>query len=322
MFALCVLGKSCGFSSGSFSFANLVAKPKQRAIHEHVTTNIRLMNRITISKYLIILFSLSSFFSCIQKDKSSKESYKVFTNHIQLQGEDNFRDLGGFVGQNGRRVLYRKLYRSGELVDLTDSDKDSLSHLGIEQIIDLRTTLKRKEAPDNIPNGISNYHYPLLEYGNSKELGGQILSGQVDAEELMLSIYGEIDSLKIANWTKIFDLLEDNKVTLWHCSAGKDRAGMTTALVLASLGVEERAITDDFMTSNNFLSIWRNNIYSTLDSTYGKQAKELFRPFIRVEEEYIEAFSNTIKKEYGSIEEFLVVLDVDTEKMQENYLEK
>jgi len=279
------------------------------------------MKRITIFKYLIILFFLSSFFACGQKEQRSTESYKVLTNHIQLQGEDNFRDLGGFVGQNGKRVLYRKLYRSGELVDLTNSDKNSLSNLGIEQIIDLRTKLKRQEAPDNIPNGIPNYHLPLLEYGNSKEYIDQILSGQVDARELMLSVYRELDSLKITNWKNIFDLLEDNKVTLWHCSAGKDRAGMTTALVLSSLGVEENVIIKDYMTSNNFLSASNRNTSTYLESKYGKQAAELMQPLIRVEYEYIEAFLNSIKKNYGSTEEFLAVLDVDIEKMQENYLE-
>lgn len=49
------------------------------------------------------------------------------------------RDLGGFVGQDNKRVLYRKLFRSEELSRLTEADKDSLNSLGIEQILDLRT---------------------------------------------------------------------------------------------------------------------------------------------------------------------------------------
>lgn len=230
------------------------------------------MNRVLIFKHLIILFFLTSFFACRQKVQRSTESYKVLTNHIQLQGEDNFRDLGGFVGQNGKRILYRKLYRSGELVDLTASDMGTLSDLGFEQIIDLRTKLERKEAPDNTPNGIPNYHLPLLEYGNNKEYVDQILRGELESRELMLSVYRELDSLKITNWKNTFDLLEDNKVTLWHCSAGKDRASMTTALVLSSLGVEEHIIIEDYMTSNNFLSISNSNTSAYLEIKYGKQA--------------------------------------------------
>ena len=275
------------------------------------------MNRTQFSKLIAILILLFSFSSCKQK-----KNYKVFNNHIQLEGEDNMRDLGGFIGKDGRRILYRKLFRSGELNELTTADKDSLLSFQIEQIIDLRTASKRKEAPNNIPNEITNYHLPLLNIDVDRKLISQILKKQVNAKDFMLNIYQEIDSLKIANWTKIFDYLESNKVTLWHCSSGKDRAGMTTALVLASLGVEKKEIVKDYIKSNNYLSANNNKIKAVFTKSYGKEAAELFWPILTVQQEYIDVFLTTINKKYGGIEQFMEILDVDVQKMRENYLEK
>ena len=40
---------------------------------------------------------------------------------------------------------------------------------------------------------------------------------------------------------------------LWHCSEGKDRVGVGTALLLCALGVPREVIRDDFMRSNLYL---------------------------------------------------------------------
>ncbi len=40
---------------------------------------------------------------------------------------------------------------------------------------------------------------------------------------------------------------------LWHCSAGKDRVGVGTALLLCALGVPKKTIYEDFMKTNMYL---------------------------------------------------------------------
>lgn len=254
----------------------------------------------------------------------SKGLEKVYENHIALEDEDNMRDLGGFVGQDERRVLYRKLFRSGELSKLTEADKDTLTALGIEQIIDLRTASEREELPDKVPEDIIRYNLPLnVESSSShEEFERAIINGWIDAEEAMVDFFANIDSIKLVNWKKFFDLIEENKSTLLHCTAGKDRAGMTTALVLVSLGVDRDTIIKDFMASNTYLSESIEEIVDSLDSLYGNNAGELLRPLHRVEEDYILAFLDEIDTRYGSIDAFLAELDVDIEKIQANFLEK
>lgn len=250
-----------------------------------------------------------------------------YNNHIYLKGEDNFRDLGGYEAEGGKKVTYRKLFRSGELSLLTSSDTSTLTSLKIEQVIDLRTEEEQIEKPDNLPQGIVSYHIPVLStipgVGalSKEEQLGSLLSGEINAQEFMTALYSTIDSTKITAWKKIFNLLETGKPTLWHCTEGKDRAGMTSALVLFSLGVNEKTVIEDYMASNTYLadSIEQNIAYVNLE--YGEGKGDTIRHVLGVEKEYIVAFINAVKEKYGSIDNFLNVLDVDKEKMKTNYLE-
>jgi protein-tyrosine phosphatase len=280
-----------------------------------------------IGFYVIFAAIVFSSTSCKTEKKEPKEDYLGYENHVALKGEDNMRDLGGFVGEGGKLVLYRKLFCSGELSHLTDADLDTIISLGIEQLVDLRFDSERVESPDRVPQSIAQYHLPLIadiggKAGNREELLSKIIQGEMTAQELMLPVYSTIDSLKEANWKKIFDLLEANKTTLWHCTEGKDRAGMTTALVLFSLGVDRDTVIKDYMASNTYLAEYIEQRVAYMNSTYEEGVGEMLRPVLGVKEDYILAFLNAIDDNYGSMDTFLINIDVDIAKMQANYLEK
>lgn len=264
--------------------------------------------------------------SCSDDDSKSAAPYEIGENHVILTGEDNMRDLGGYVGQNGKRVLYHKLFRSGELSALTAADLEHIATKDIAQVIDLRTTAERTEKTDKAIEGTTRYELSLIDDQNGANGGlndvmGMILSGQVTAEEIMIPAYA-IDETKITQWIKIFDLLESGETTLWHCTAGKDRAGMTTALVLSSLGVDRQTIINDFMLSNTYLSAYNLQTVSYINSQYGAGVGEQLMPLLGVEEEYITTFFQNIETTYGSVDNFLKVLKVDTAQMKKNFLEK
>lgn len=265
--------------------------------------------------------------SCSSDDDNTTESqYVTGENKIDLTGEDNMRDLGGYVGVNGKRILYNKLYRSGELSALTPDDLTIVNGFEIKNIIDLRTESERNDKPDVSIQGTTRFEISLIEDMGGANTGmedimGLILQGQMTAEELMLPAYA-VDETKIEGWKTIFNLLEEGKTSLWHCTAGKDRAGMTTALVLSSLGVDRQTIIDDFMLSNTYLADYNNQTIAYINSQYGEGVGEQLLPLLGVEEEYILAFFNDIETNYGSVENFLQVLEVDVTTMRNNYLEK
>ena len=273
------------------------------------------MTRKLILRSAAFIFLLATIFSCLPN--KSVDEFNVFSNYIQLEGEENMRDLGGLSGHEGRRLLYRKLFRSGALNKLSSADKDSLAVLGIKQVIDLRTPLKYSSAPDNIPESIERFNLTLFKNNYNENLSDKILDKSLNAEAFMLDAYQGIDSLKISSWTKLFKLLENDQPTLWHCSSGKDRAGMTTALVLSSLGVSRAQILSDYLQTNEYLQA---NNHEQFIKAYGAKNAKLFEPFEGVKRTYLNAFFGAIDEKYGSMENFLVRLDVDIEKMRNNFL--
>lgn len=260
----------------------------------------------------------------VQLKSSQKNIYEEGVNHIELTGEDNMRDLGGYVGFHGKRILYGKLFRSGELSGLTEADKEKLTSLGIKNVIDLRTDAEIEGQPDNLPEGIMSYQLPLIEdlgAGSSlNDLMKDILSGKEDARDFMMPLYSTIDSIKMANWRKAFDIIEQGEPTLWHCTAGKDRAGMTTAILLYVLGVDSETIVEDFMKSNDYLEAYINGTIAYINSTGANG--ELMRPLLGVEEEYIQAFFDAVDTQFGSMDKFVKDLHINQGKLRELYLEK
>lgn len=267
--------------------------------------------------------------SCSDDDNKTAATYTVDENHVTLTGEDNMRDLGGYAGKDGKRIMYHKLFRSGELSALTDADLSHLAEKEFKQVIDLRTSAERAEKADKAITGTTRYELSLIDDlsgtnggGTSQaDVFGLILSGQMTAEQMMIPAYA-IDDTKIEQWIKIFDLLESGETTLWHCTAGKDRAGMTTALVLSSLGVDRQTIIADFLLSNTYLATANQQTVSYINAQYGAGVGEQLMPLLGVEEEYITTFFNDIDTKYGSVDNFLKTLKVDTAKMRKNFLEK
>jgi len=278
----------------------------------------------SLFSFSILLVALVST-SC--KEESVIQPYVISETHINVAGAPNMRDLGGFYGSNGKRVLYHKLFRSGDLSKLTTSDLDTLTALGIKQVIDLRTSSEITSAPDKLPaSGVTSTNLSLLASAtgglSQSQLMGGIMQGTISAEVFMTSLYNTVDSLKEANWKKAFVLLQTGNVTLFHCSAGKDRAGMTAALILYSLGVRKSDIVGDFMASNMYLATTISQQMSGMDAAYGAGTGAKMKPMFGVEDSFIYAFFDAVDAKYGSMDNFLIKLGVDKSKMRDLYLEK
>ncbi len=231
--------------------------------------------RILLLTPIALLLGLSS---C---KKGGKEDNTIFNRRIAMEGQDNFRDLGGYRGAEGKQVAYGTLFRSGKLTELTEGDVILLEELGIQNVIDLRTEQEYTEEPDILPPGFNSYfNLPLVDTiglgDNPSSLEGQmaailpmaaVLAGldKRISETYMLPFYQNITELQIRSWTTLFDILEKGEKNLWHCTAGKDRAGMTTALVLYSLGVDLDTIMEDYLLTNDYRSAFYSETY---DRTY------------------------------------------------------
>ena len=169
---------------------------------------------------------------------------------IPLEGCYNFRDLGGYPTRDGRTVKWRRLFRSDALHHMTDGDVEYVANaLGVITVVDLRN-----------PDQIQNCPIPSAQYHNIPFIEGMatgVLSNtDQDPVERLTATYLWI--LRIAGEQIAYALTTlakgDNLPAVVHCSAGKDRTGVLSALVLGILGVSEKDIIEDYTITNQVIT--------------------------------------------------------------------
>ncbi len=242
----------------------------------------------------------------------------IAERHLPMTGGYNFRDLGGYQTTDGKYVKWGKMLRSDDLHNLTDADLKYLASIPLTTIVDFRSKEEMDNAPDKNPSSVENNYAYSINPGNLMEAISKDLNKLTPeyAEKLMkdMNILLVTDSACIEQYRKFFDLLQNEKNTplMFHCSAGKDRTGMGAALFLSSLGVNEKTILEDYMLSNKYLA----NKYAKY-----KADNPALTPLFEVKPDFLQAGLEQIKKDHGSIENYLIkVLNVDLDKMRSIYL--
>lgn len=243
---------------------------------------------------------------------------------IPLDGEANCRDLGGYVGQDGRFVRKGYLFRSGHLSHLTDADMTVLKDLGIRHIVDLRTDVERKAKPNRIPLDIVEHHLPLLADLGASSLDAlfqDILNGSVSAEKYMCDIYRTFDETKMDSWRKFFKLLLEGAPILWNCTAGKDRTGMTAAILLRALGATREIIVADYMLTNEYSAKSVASLIGHFREQHGEAMAEKLRDLVIVKPLYMDTFFCAIEERFGSWNALFKELEIQRQELCELYLE-
>lgn len=175
-----------------------------------------------------------------------------------LQNPVNFRDLGGLVGDQGRKLLPRRILRSGELVGLSDADRAVLTgRYHLRTVIDFRTLHEMEKGPDEIPEGVAYVHIDLLKdfYFDSSGLERIVRHDKpalIDMymEKIYQSFVEEACIYRV--YRQLIDILlvQEQGAVLFHCFAGKDRTGIAAAIILTLLGVDNNQIFEDYMKTN------------------------------------------------------------------------
>ena len=228
---------------------------------------------------------------------------------IVLDGTSNTRELGGYKTEDGRSLKWGVLYRSDKLSELTDADQEYLLQLGIKRVIDFRSSEEKQNEPDQLPSTLKYIEMPIEADGAIRPKVEAILKG--DLNEDVGAILVETNKEFISDFSGVYkgfieSLIENQEPTLFHCTAGKDRAGFAAALVLLAVGVPEKIVIEDYMKTNKYTEdtiqdyINKINLYSL-----GSVDAEILRPLLGVEERFIRAALDEIKQKYGSVENFI-----------------
>lgn len=219
--------------------------------------------------------------------------------HFNLAGASNFRDLGGYPGRGGRVVRWRQIFRSNHLGHVTESDIEILRGLGLKSAFDFRGTEERAEAMCGLTE-IAVHSLPIeptvVATLRARGANGAPLSS-VDAVDVMRESYRNYVRYNTANFRTLFaHLLEDRAPLVIHCTAGKDRTGFASALILHALGVPDDLIAEDYLLTNRF--------YRRDPSASSDLPDEVRQVLGSVEASFLAAAFEAISAEYVDLESY------------------
>lgn len=227
---------------------------------------------------------------------------------LPLAGGVNFRDVGGYRTTDGRAVRWGAVYRSGSLSELHDDAVARLGRLGLRLSYDLRSTEETLLRPDRLPPGAAALHHPIVSERSYLHWMVALFRLRHRMQEFLLNVYkGMLDQ----NGPVFAEFVRraagaENLPLVVHCTAGKDRTGLATALLLLALGVPEETVVADYTLSNNAFDILAETMKPELVPLYafGLDDAQL-QPFLLAEARTLAAALAHLRRRHGSVEAYL-----------------
>jgi protein-tyrosine phosphatase len=298
-----------------------------------------------IIKYILVVFVLTviSVFWFNGKEIPSferpipikfSENLREDYRKLPFTGAHNFRDLGGYKTEDGRALKWGKIYRSDDLHLLTDEDLKYLSRLNIKSVVDFRSDEERESEPDRLNPDMTQVLLPIkfqpeeLDDETLKNLMKNLTFGTLDSSNLLRDFNIVIVKDFATEYKKFFrHVIENNaEPIVFHCTAGKDRAGFASAMILTVLGVPREKVIEDYLLTNTYVKDHVDSEMLEIElKTFFRADTDNLRKINLVEERYIQAAFDTIDSEWGGMDNYisgaLGLSEEDILKLKDFYLE-
>ena len=267
---------------------------------------------------------------------------------LPVKGIVNARDLGGYTMLDGRIVQSGRLLRAAHLADATDEDIRNLERLPVTAVIDFRKEQEKVGKVDREVPGARYVSLPVDPSGNAmatateeekKKFSGQKKfdvkkvivfaafnkKAQAVAREMYPTLLFDPDCQQ--QFARFFRLVleTENGAVLFHCTQGKDRTGIASALLLAALGADRETIVADFDATNR---VYEKDVrkYSRRVKFWGGKEEEVgvVKAFLGCNTENFIKALDRIDQEFGSLQAYLKgpigLTDADIQTLRERYL--
>ena len=180
--------------------------------------------------------------------------------YIDLDGQPNFRDLGGYATADGRTVKGGEVYRSGEFSHLSDEDVAKLEDLEIRTVVNFLLPQEiEMNGRDRLPDGVREVPEPI-QGDRAAELT-MVVQAAIKAAEfdnIPPEMNPEFHRLLLDEGKDQYAALlrqaadPANRPLAFHCSHGVHRTGTATAILLAALGVPWETVREDYLLTNEY----------------------------------------------------------------------
>lgn len=227
---------------------------------------------------------------------------------LDVHSVTNARELGGYKTKDGKNTRVKCYIRSASPSTISKEDIDYLYNYGIRAQIDLRSEYESTHALSGLKthNDIAYYHIDLFNGANMIDIP-TTLDRYTDLSDIYIYI---IEECKEKIKEVFLTLLKHKQDTVFfNCSAGKDRTGVISSLLLGLVGCSDEDIIQDYSES------YENNqpIINELKKTVNEERKD----FLYSEPEYMVKFLRYLKGTYGSVTELLIKCGLTTEQLDE-----
>ncbi len=172
----------------------------------------------------------------------------------------NFRDLGGVVASDGRRVRLGRFFRSPALTGLLPMERKRLIALDPGVVIDFRSQAEIPGAANDLAPPLTDRRLhlaiPPLVNARYRELFASKDLRHEAVVEAMTESYREFARRHHRVYARFLAATRDagDRAVIFHCTAGKDRTGFAAALLLAALGASIEDIERDYISTGE---LWR-----------------------------------------------------------------
>lgn len=223
----------------------------------------------------------------------------------------NFRDAGGLTTKTGQSVKTGKIFRSGEIVNLSPEDHQLFTdHYGIKTIFDFRGESEIVERPDDQFEDVEYINLDIMKDATGSNASQKdLLEPTFSADKQMTQLYRDlilIPSSQKGYQTFLEKIASDGQPFIFHCFAGKDRTGVGAALILEILGVNQEDIFTEYLLTNKLRWEANQKILDEVAKQGGSpaQLKEI-EGMLSVKKEYLAEAYATMNEHYGSPVDFV-----------------
>lgn len=232
--------------------------------------------------------------------------------HLPFEQWFNVRDLGGYAAADGRTVTWRRYYRAGAPSRMSEPDIERARALGVATVLDLRRDdeARRDEMDASTLLGAA---YHLLPVVATQDALDAFVSGPGISAERYLA-YLEVGG---AAFRAVFEVLGDpaSYPVVVHCSAGKDRTGVVSAMALELLGVPRATIEADYAMTNlereRAVAFWQ-----VRGGWFTQATPEQIDFALSVPPEAISGFLDGLGERYGGAEAYLRGVGVSADAIE------
>ncbi|GAA5148878.1 tyrosine-protein phosphatase [Microbacterium pseudoresistens] len=224
---------------------------------------------------------------------------------LELPGAVNLRDVGGIPVGDGR-IRSGVLFRSGQLAGLT-IEGGTMLRARVRRIVDLRDDVEVRHQPSAL-QGVAITRVPLFL--------GSVASFFTDDVSLEGMYRGLIEQ-SAHRLVEVVRVIAAGEPTLVHCTAGKDRTGVSIALALSAVGADRDAVVADYALTETLMPPERRSQIEARVLAQHPEARNAAALATRSPAPIMQALLDEIDRNHGSAAQYLLDAGLSAAELRE-----